>query len=230
MHGDEVAREVRRCAGLREPELTVQCRGWLPWRGLLAGRNPRVEGRGVRITQLGLGVVEHHVGGDPALVPLATLELVQRVDAAVLAGVVHDVTHHSHVHAVRDMVAGAVVCAELGRPEDLHPVGVVHQVLDAVGCLGCIAVGAVAAGGVASADDGVATLVGRAEGAGAAARRAGVAVDGGVTAGRQQCTERQRSGGHQASNRNAARYPFVHQSSSSSVSERYLGPDGRRPQ
>jgi len=119
---------------VREPELTVQCRGWLPWRdGSVALLDARVECRRVDVAHLSRRVVEHDVGRDPAAVPRTALDVVQRVDAAVLAGVVVDVARHVHLGVVRDAILGTLECVELAAAEDLHAVNVVDVVLHTAG-------------------------------------------------------------------------------------------------
>jgi len=174
------ALEVR----VREPELTVQCRGRMPWRrGSGTVGDASVAVRGVGVAHLGLRVVQHDVGRDPATVPLAALDVVQPVDARVLAGVVRGVARHVDLGAVRDVtgaVAGASVAgvgAEVGVAEDLHAVAVVDHVLDGVGVR-------------VVAPDRVAALVGGREGAAArtvdVVHVVAVGLASGTTAGGQQ--------------------------------------------
>jgi len=133
-----VMRWLAKCTEVRvrEPELTVQCRGWLPGRGGSgAVGDARVAVRRVGVAYLGRAAVQHHVGRDPAAVPRATLYVVQTIDAAVLPGVVGGVADHVHLGAVRDVAGavsgGAVVGerAEARVAEDLDAVVVVDVVL-----------------------------------------------------------------------------------------------------
>lgn len=188
--GDEVARECTDVR-VREPELTVQCRTAKVWLGA-ALLDAGVQGWCGDVADLGLRVVEHDVGRNPAVVPLATLDVVQGVDGGVLPGVVEDVARHVQPDAEGGVVAGALgVGAERAAAEDLDARAVVDVVRHRL----------VGVGRVATAVDGVAaSLLAR---CGAGARTVDVVhvVAGGLTfgaaAGDQQRGEKHRCAGEE---------------------------------
>lgn len=188
--GDEVARECTDVR-VREPELTVQCWTAKVWLGA-ALLDARVQRRRGDVAHLGRGAVEHDVGRDPAVVPLATLDVVQGVDGGVLPGGVEDVARHVQLGTEGGVVAGSLgVGAERAAAEDLDAPAVVDVVRHRL----------VGVGRVTAAVDGVAARLLARRGAGARTVDVVHVVAGGLTsgaaAGNQQRGEEHRGTGQE---------------------------------